>query len=475
MEHGSPTLNQINISRQQSLLSSVHQPIYCKETAATDMVSQYGVASQYRYNPETSNFLFPGMHPIHGNESNSTHFQLPSEVSKEFINQNLQNFLLSKSEHPPNKAMSIAKPGFLAGFQQTFRQKTATINPTAQPSHASSQLEFSEISRTNEISSHFSSAYPNFGDSTLTNRLSQYSETFVEIPTLSLQKAQYNPMNQTPQTNYIHRTESFPFAPLRCDINSRNPSTSGNNLCRNRESNIFNLYETGNPSYFTDHVSLPSTSQISVQNRESQVAKLRAIKFNEDKNKQCTDFSDGIAECAYYASSSIQTQQRNFGSGIINSNSEIRACEYSSPATYSSETDNARNISTTTTSNKSSVDGNEHTADKMLNKNSSVFKQNLDTPLGKPRRITYSCSKCPKLFYRKDYLESHERHHDEERPYVCHYCDRTFTLSFTLRNHIRTHTGETPYECMHCGKRFARISALNKHARVSHIADKTDP
>ncbi|GIY76671.1 hypothetical protein CDAR_116461 [Caerostris darwini] len=435
----------------------------------------------YGCNPETSDILFPAMHPFQENEPKSTQLQLPSEASKVFINQNLQNFQPSNSEQPPNISMSIAEPGFLPVFQETFAQRNTTLNPRAQPSNASSQMAFLEMSRTNEMS-HFSSVCPNFGEteSTLTNQLPQFPETSVETPILGTQNAQYNPMDPIPQIDSLHQTESFSsFDPFICDIHSKNRSISGNSLWGNRESNILNLYETGNPNYFTDYISLPSTSQVSMQNRESHAAKLCAVKINEDKNtsknKHGTDFSYGISDSVSYTSSTIQTQQSNFGSGIINSNTEPSAWEYSSPVTYSSETYNARNISTTTTAKESTVDCNEHSPDKMLNRNSSVFKQNLDTPPGKPRRNTYSCSKCPKLFYRKDYLESHERHHDVERPYACHYCGRTYTQSYHLRDHIRTHTGEKPYECMHCGKRFADCSSRSYHIRVSHPADKTDP
>ncbi|GIY47103.1 hypothetical protein CDAR_455431 [Caerostris darwini] len=95
----SPPMNQINISRQQSILSSVHQPIYCKETAATEMVSQYGVANQHGYNPETSDFLFPGMHPIHENDPRSTtcncHLKRVkcSQIKISIFNSQIQNIL----------------------------------------------------------------------------------------------------------------------------------------------------------------------------------------------------------------------------------------------------------------------------------------------------------------------------------------------------------------------------------------------
>ncbi|GIY14482.1 hypothetical protein CDAR_514071 [Caerostris darwini] len=435
------TTQQTNISRQQRILSNVHQPINCNETAAAEIVSQYGVTNQYRYNPQTSYFLFPAMH------------------------HHLQKFQYS------NSSMPIADPRFLPGFYRTFDQMNATMNPKARPCNASSQMMFSKIPHTKEMPSHFSSVCRNFGesDSALTNWISQCSERSLEIPILAMQNEQYNPMNPIPQTHSIHQTGSFPsFPPIPFDIHSKHSSTSRKSLCRNREDGIFNLCRTEIPSYFTDHVSFPSTSQISVQNKKSHAAKICAVKLNEgknnSKNKQFTGSNYGIADSVFYASSSIQTQHH----GIINSSTEPRAGEYSSPVTYSSGTYNARNISTSTTAKESSVDCKELSLDKRLSGNSSVFNTHLDTLVKKPRGELYTCSKCLKYFFRKDYLESHERCHDAERPYVCHYCDITFTQASHMRQHIRIHTGEKPYECMHCGKCFALNSNLESHVRNIH-------
>ncbi|GIX68133.1 hypothetical protein CDAR_203621 [Caerostris darwini] len=216
-----------------------------------------------------------------------------------------------------------------------------------------------------------------------------------------------------------------------------------------------------------------------MQNRESHAAKLCAVKINEDKNtsknKHGTNFSYGMDDSVSYISSTIQTQQRNSGCGIIYSHADPRAWEYSWPVAYSSETYNASNISTSTTAKESSVNCKEPSPDKPLSGNSSMFKTHLDAPLKKPKKKLYLCSKCLKQFYRKEYLESHERHHDVERPYVCHYCDRTFTRSFYMREHIRTHTDEDTYECMHCGKCFFHRSSLKRHVRTIHTCATPEP
>ncbi|GIY53590.1 hypothetical protein CEXT_222971 [Caerostris extrusa] len=78
----SSPMYQMDISRQQSIPSDMHQPINCKETAADEMVPQYGVANKYGYNPESSDFLFPDMYPFQENEPHSTHLQLHLKRAK---------------------------------------------------------------------------------------------------------------------------------------------------------------------------------------------------------------------------------------------------------------------------------------------------------------------------------------------------------------------------------------------------------
>ncbi|GIY86290.1 hypothetical protein CDAR_455251 [Caerostris darwini] len=66
---GWPAMGQINSSAQQSVLPNIHQRISCEETATVEITSPYGNANQNRYNPETSDFLFPNM--AHGQENSS--------------------------------------------------------------------------------------------------------------------------------------------------------------------------------------------------------------------------------------------------------------------------------------------------------------------------------------------------------------------------------------------------------------------
>ncbi|GIZ04534.1 hypothetical protein CEXT_267771 [Caerostris extrusa] len=82
----------------------------------------------------------------------------------------------------------------------------------------------------------------------------------------------------------------------------------------------------------------------------------------------------------------------------------------------------------------------------------------MDVPQ-KMKKPLYEYSKCPMIFRRKDYLESHERCHNVEKPYVCNFCDKAFTPSDRLGDHIRTHTGEKPYSCWSVVKASLPVAA----------------
>ncbi|GIY16473.1 hypothetical protein CEXT_423021 [Caerostris extrusa] len=105
-------------------------------------------------------------------------------------------------------------------------------------------------------------------------------------------------------------------------------------------------------------------------------------------------------------------------------------------------------------------------------KQSSVKKkrQDVDAPQ-KPKYSFHKCSKCPIKFRRKDYLESHERVHNPEKPYVCNFCDKAFINTGRLITHIRAHTGEKPFSCDKCGKCFPDKDNWRVHLRT-HTGEK---
>ncbi|XP_026483017.1 zinc finger protein 239-like [Ctenocephalides felis] len=88
-----------------------------------------------------------------------------------------------------------------------------------------------------------------------------------------------------------------------------------------------------------------------------------------------------------------------------------------------------------------------------------------------PRKKSYICTYCPKVFTRKDSLSSHIRTHTGERPYKCDECNKAFASSVRLTMHKRIHTGDRRYECHFCDKKFTQISILTRH-KVIHTGER---
>uniref|UniRef100_A0A8C0EEV2 C2H2-type domain-containing protein n=1 Tax=Bubo bubo TaxID=30461 RepID=A0A8C0EEV2_BUBBB len=102
------------------------------------------------------------------------------------------------------------------------------------------------------------------------------------------------------------------------------------------------------------------------------------------------------------------------------------------------------------------------------------------TPWSSSRQKEYKCEHCGKVFtwgrslhrHRQihtgetpfnEYLQSHQRTHTKERPYLCTTCGKCFN---SMRRHQRNHTGERPYKCPDCGKTFKDFSNLICHHRA---------
>ncbi|GIY85823.1 hypothetical protein CEXT_316801 [Caerostris extrusa] len=96
------SLSQINSSMQQSILPDICQRTGYERKAAAEMSPKYGFSNQNPYNPDTPDFLFPGIHHIQENEPNLTHLQLQSEENKKCIHQNSQKYESLNTEHPTN-------------------------------------------------------------------------------------------------------------------------------------------------------------------------------------------------------------------------------------------------------------------------------------------------------------------------------------------------------------------------------------
>lgn len=66
---------------------------------------------------------------------------------------------------------------------------------------------------------------------------------------------------------------------------------------------------------------------------------------------------------------------------------------------------------------------------------------------------TYAKSiSSPFRFIRNDYLITHMRRHNGEKPYKCRYCGKGFPRATDLTVHERYHTGEKTHLCTICGK-----------------------
>ncbi|GIY45572.1 hypothetical protein CDAR_503721 [Caerostris darwini] len=201
-----PSMNQTNSSRQHIIIPNMHQRTNCEDTAAAEVSSQYGIANQNPFNLEVSDCLSPGMAHGEENQTESAYPLQPSDDNSTIVNQNL-HYCEDWYPNPPVEApMSVAEPCFLPGFQETFGHRNPLRNQF-QHLNVSSQVECSGTYPTDEMSSHFASN-SNESDNTSNNQLFQHYETPLGMPILSVQNAQYNPMDPIPPTDAIRPIHS---------------------------------------------------------------------------------------------------------------------------------------------------------------------------------------------------------------------------------------------------------------------------
>lgn len=79
-----------------------------------------------------------------------------------------------------------------------------------------------------------------------------------------------------------------------------------------------------------------------------------------------------------------------------------------------------------------------------------------------------------KIFHRsQSQLATHQRKHNNERPYECKICLKQFNSMDNLRRHEKLHLPTKPFQCNKCDKAFDRINSLNKHLLIHQIAEKS--
>ncbi|GIY39421.1 hypothetical protein CDAR_383651 [Caerostris darwini] len=113
-----PSMNQTHSSWQHIISPNIHRKTGCEETAAAEVSSQYGVENQNPYNPEISDFLFPGMAHGKENQIESAYSLQPSDNNSAVMNQNHQFCEAWNLNHPVNAPVPVAEPCALPGFQR---------------------------------------------------------------------------------------------------------------------------------------------------------------------------------------------------------------------------------------------------------------------------------------------------------------------------------------------------------------------
>ncbi|KAJ0002530.1 hypothetical protein NQD34_007679 [Periophthalmus magnuspinnatus] len=80
--------------------------------------------------------------------------------------------------------------------------------------------------------------------------------------------------------------------------------------------------------------------------------------------------------------------------------------------------------------------------------------------------MPFKCVECGARFREKHWLDQHMEIHSVHRPHCCSFCNKRFTSRDTLRSHMRSHTEERPYKCAICHKGFKHRANLYWHKKM---------
>ncbi|XP_065081340.1 zinc finger protein ZFP2-like isoform X2 [Ochlerotatus camptorhynchus] len=73
------------------------------------------------------------------------------------------------------------------------------------------------------------------------------------------------------------------------------------------------------------------------------------------------------------------------------------------------------------------------------------------------------CSICGKEFKSRNSMITHERKHNNEKPFACEICGKRFAIRNQLKNHMAIHQDDKPFVCAECGWSFKRECNLKIH------------
>ncbi|XP_053399478.1 zinc finger protein 37-like [Mercenaria mercenaria] len=79
---------------------------------------------------------------------------------------------------------------------------------------------------------------------------------------------------------------------------------------------------------------------------------------------------------------------------------------------------------------------------------------------------TFQCPECQYSAPNRTSLRHHQLVHEGVHPFQCDQCSFTCVQAYQLKSHMRTHTGEKPYKCTQCKYAAAWNVQLKEHVKV---------